>query len=67
MLMIPGPPENPPRLSGDCTDRDAEVVELRLLLPTRQAAALEAAAHQRGLTVGQMIRRLLRDSLDVPK
>jgi hypothetical protein len=39
---------------------DDEMVELPLLLPGRQAEALEAAAHRRGLTVAQMIRRLIR-------
>src|SRR4051812_13214687 len=34
------------------------VVEVPLLLPARQAAALEARARARGLTLGQLIRRL---------
>jgi hypothetical protein len=42
------------------------VVELALLLPARQAAALERAAHQQGLTVGQVLRRLVRDFLREP-
>jgi hypothetical protein len=37
-----------------------EMVEVQLLLPGWEAAALEAAAHQHGLTVGQMLRRLIR-------
>jgi hypothetical protein len=39
--------------------RDTEVVELALLLPARDPAALEAAAWQRGLTMGQAVRRLI--------
>ena len=37
---------------------DAEVVELALLLPRGLANALENEAEQRGLTSGQMLRRL---------
>jgi hypothetical protein len=36
-----------------------EVVELALLLPRWQMTALEAAAADHGMTVGQMIRKLL--------
>jgi hypothetical protein len=43
---------------------DEEVAELALLLPTGQAAALEAAARQRGLTTAQLTRQLIRDFLD---
>jgi hypothetical protein len=39
--------------------RDTEVVELPLLLPARDAAALERAAWQRGLTLGQAVRQLI--------
>jgi hypothetical protein len=39
------------------------VVEVNLLLHAGQVAALEAAAHRRGLTAGQMVRRLVRDFL----
>jgi hypothetical protein len=42
---------------------EAEVAEVALLLPPGQAAALERAAHRRGLTVGQLIRCLIRDYL----
>jgi hypothetical protein len=42
---------------------DAEMTEMALLLAGRQAAALERMAHQRGLTVGQLLRRLIRDCL----
>src|SRR5262245_63295021 len=42
---------------------DEEMVELPLLLTGSQAEALEAAAHRRGVTVAQMVRRLVRDFL----
>lgn len=40
---------------------DHEVVELQLLLPRWQAAALEAAAQSRGMTAGQILRRVITD------
>ena len=40
---------------------DHEVVELQLLLPRWQAAALEAAAQSRGMTTGQILRRVITD------
>ncbi len=42
---------------------DQEVVELPLLLPRWQAAELEAAARERGMTTGQMLRRVIREIL----
>jgi hypothetical protein len=39
------------------------VAELTLLLPARQAAELERLARSRGLTLGQLLRRLVRDHL----
>jgi hypothetical protein len=42
---------------------DAEVAEVVLLLPARMADALERVAHRQGLTVGQLLRHLLRDLL----
>jgi hypothetical protein len=39
------------------------VVELPLLVPGGEAAALEAAADERGLTVAQLARLLIRDFL----
>jgi hypothetical protein len=45
-LMPPGP--------GD-------VMEISVLLPGWQMAALEAAARDRGLTAGQIVRRIIRD------
>ena len=43
---------------------DREVTEVPLLLPTWQVAALATAAHDRGLTAGEMLRNLLRDFID---
>ena len=43
---------------------DTEMVELALCLPGWQAQCLEDAAHQRGLTAGQYLRRLIHDALD---
>jgi len=40
---------------------DSEVVELMLLLPRYQAAALESAARARGMTTGQILRRVIAD------
>lgn len=47
----------------EVTPLDNEVVELALLLPRWQAAALEEAAFSRGLTAGQMLRKLIGISL----
>lgn len=47
--------------SGDASRLDHEVVELPLLLPRWQAAVLEHAARSRGMTTGQMLRRVLAD------
>ena len=63
-LTMGVPPEGPPGPPGGPISLDeAGVVELGLLLPRGQAAALEAAAHRRGLTAGQLLRCLLRDFL----
>ncbi len=40
---------------------ESDPVEMTLLLSQDQAATLEEAAHDRGLTVGQMLRRLVAD------
>lgn len=45
------------------TSIDADVVELALLLPRWQAEALEEAAEKRGLTAGQMLRKLIAATL----
>ncbi|MFO0810879.1 MAG: hypothetical protein U0746_19800 [Gemmataceae bacterium] len=42
---------------------DGEMVELSLLLPQWQVDALETAAHCRGLTAGQMLRRVINSYL----
>lgn len=39
------------------------MVELPLLLPRWQAMELEIAARERGMTTGQMLRRVIRDLL----
>ena len=49
----------PPPLDG----LGRSVVEVPLLVPSGEATALEAAAAERGLTVAQLARRLLRDFL----
>ena len=48
-------------MAGDCTRSDQEVVELPLLLPRWQADVLEAAARRRGMTTGQILRRVIGD------
>jgi hypothetical protein len=42
---------------------DEEMAELSLLLSGWQAAQMERLAHSRGLTLGQLIRLLIRDYL----
>jgi hypothetical protein len=54
---LPGPPGD--RLIWV----DEQVAELSLLLPGRQAAVLEGLAYSRGLTMGQIVRLLIRDYL----
>ena len=39
------------------------VVELTLLLPNQQLEALKSAANRQEMTVGQLLRHLIRDSL----
>lgn len=48
---------------SDGSRLDQEVVELPLLLPRWQAVELEAAAHRRGMTTGQMLRRVIGEML----
>lgn len=48
---------------GQLAPRGADVMELPLLLPAGDATALERAARRRGLTVGQMLRLLVREFL----
>jgi hypothetical protein len=40
---------------------DSEVAELTLLLPRWQIVALESAATRRGLTTGQVLRRVIAE------
>jgi len=49
--------------SAELSRLDQEVIELPLLLPRWQALELEAAARERGMTTGQMLRRIIRDLL----
>jgi len=59
----------PERILGagrESPPRDGEVIELALLLPSGQVTALERAARCRGLTLGQIVRRLIRDFLAQP-
>jgi hypothetical protein len=55
--------ERPVVLGGDemMSFDPADVVEIPLLLSGRQMLALEEAAHDRGMTAGEMVRHLLRD------
>lgn len=45
------------------TPVDNEIVELALLVPRWQAEALEEAAHDRGISTGQMLRRMIGNGL----
>ena len=42
---------------------DAELAEVPLLLARSQLAALEQAAHDQGLTIGEIARFIIRDYL----
>lgn len=53
---VPHPP-----FGLECSRSDMEVVELPLLLPRWQADVLEAAASRRGMTTGQILRRVIGD------
>lgn len=50
-------------ISSEAPRLDQEVVELPLLLPRWQAMELEAAASRRGMTTGQMLRRVIGEML----
>ncbi len=63
MTLRTGDPVHP-LLEAGMTRQDQEVVELPLLLPKWQAVELEAAARQRGMTMGQLLRRVIRQALD---
>jgi hypothetical protein len=53
-----------PRSSEQIFRLDGEMMEMLLLLPNRQAAALERAARAQGLTSAQLTRRLIAAYLD---
>jgi hypothetical protein len=46
---------------GSLTPSADDVVELPILLPEWQVTALEEAARLRGMTVGQLVRKLFSD------
>jgi hypothetical protein len=54
------------RFENDCGTAvaDRDVVEVPLLLPTWQVAALADAAQDRGQTAGEMLRDILSDFID---
>lgn len=43
---------------------DDDVVELPVLLPEWQVAALETAARDRGMTIGQLLRKLFTEMFE---
>jgi hypothetical protein len=43
-----------------------DVIEMPLLLPEWQVMALEEAARDRGMTIGQLVRRLFADLFPRP-
>jgi hypothetical protein len=45
---------------GEFASLDHEMVEMALLLPSWQADELETAAHEQGLTAGELVRHLIR-------
>ena len=45
---------------SEALERDDELVELALVLPRWQVDVLATAARRRGLTAGQVLRRLIR-------
>jgi hypothetical protein len=56
-------PLRDPPCREDTSGKEAEVVELAVLLHAEDLAALEEAACRHGLTPGQVIRRLIREFL----
>jgi hypothetical protein len=52
-----------PESREEITFLGAGMAELALLLPSGQAAVLLRLAHERGITVGQLLRCLIRDYL----
>jgi hypothetical protein len=49
--------------AGDSDLAGRDIIDVGLLLPLGQAAALAEAAHRLGLTAGEMVRRLIGDFL----
>lgn len=56
--------EHLPSASAEARFSSGEIAEVLLLLPQEQAVLLEQAARQRGLTVGQMLRRVVQTLLN---
>jgi hypothetical protein len=48
-------------------DSEGNVVEVEFLVGRRDCSVLEAAARRDGLTIGQLLRQLIRDFLLEPK
>ena len=48
-------------MPGSLAPSEFDVIELPILLPEWQVNALEAAARERGMTIGQLLRRLFSD------
>lgn len=65
MPMLADLPETTPFPAsfGSGFGGDSDVIELPLLLPRWQVDALENVANQRGMTTGQMIRKVLSELL----
>ena len=51
------------QVDRDVISLDSEMVEVAMLLPRWQLAALESAAQRQGLSAGQMLRRLIGTSV----
>jgi len=59
-------PDEVPVYRKEICPLDGDMAEIILLVSNGQTAALETVARERGLTVGQMIRRLIRSFLRQP-
>ena len=57
LTLMPSRDGRTPARTHDFGDED--VVEVELLLPARQLARFEAEARRQGLTVSQLVRRVL--------
>ena len=56
----------PAKVEAEVSRLDREMVELSLLVPQQQLVQLESAARSQGLTLGQMLRRLINAFLHEP-